>query len=99
MALKELIVSDHSRRVDPSPHHRSGGAGPNGRRVGSVLCLRGWAQQLSLTNIHLDQPAITQTNIQDFELAHHNIHPIYDLPGCVKGLVLWSHNHQPQDIL
>ena len=68
MTLRELILSDH-RRADPAPHHRSGGAGPNGRRAGSVLCLRGRAQQLSLTNI------------QDLELAHHNIHPIYDLPG------------------
>ena len=33
----------------------------------------------------LTNSATTQAQIQDFELAHPNIYPMYDLPECMKG--------------
>ena len=45
-------------------------------------------QRPSLTNT-----ATAQACTQGFELAHLNSYPIYDLLGCVKGLVLWTHSH------
>lgn len=88
LALRDLILplgGGHcSLRVGPALHgrgdpvlQRDGPAPHHGlRRIGSTPHLI-----LAVSASQVDQ-------IQGFELSQSNIYPIYDLPECMKGLVL-----------